>query len=125
VAEHWRPGGFQVSTDQGTAEVAGWLHGHFALDFRLFRDEWGDWSERGWQLTHVPTGMVAAGILAPLDRACEIADEIAAAADWDFTDPSEARSRGPAAMAVIAAHEGVAIRTTGRGPLFKSAMVPA
>src|SRR5690606_7015753 len=110
----WQPGQFSVLTEEGEHPVAGWISEPFALDFRVWEDE-NDWFRSGWALTHLPTGYIAAGILAPLSQAFVIADEFRAAADWDFTAPDEAKARKGAVADLRKKHGGVLVN---RQPLF-------
>lgn len=87
--------------------VAGWVQGPFGLDFRVFDDDVGDFSNTGFVLTHLPTGMIVRQIVGVgMAEAMALADEILAAADWSFTDapPQECKL---AVAALIKAHPGV------------------
>ena len=117
-AREWRAGAFTVRTDQGEFQIAGWICEPFALDFRVWETD-DDWYDRGWALTHLPTGFVAAGILAPLNQAFSIADEMNACADWDFTDPMQAQKLRKQVHALQARHEGLLVlKYPTFGPLF-------
>ncbi len=86
--------------------VAGWTKDAFGLDFRVIANDDGDYCIPGWCLTHLPTGFVVRYIDAGHIEALSLADEIAAAGDWDFTDPAEGKLRGPAVKAVMDKHPG-------------------
>jgi hypothetical protein len=81
--------------------VDGYVNGIFALDKR---SDVYDLRKVVWCMTHLPTGYAVRHIRGSLSDAFKIADEIAAGADWDFSDPKEARSRGPAVKAVAERH---------------------
>ena len=125
----WNAQGFTVRTDQGEREIAGWVNGVFALDFRVFREDHYDYdidTFSGWQLTHIPTGFKAFGILTPLDRATKLADELASAADWNFTDPAEAKRLSKVARDFMEAHPNDVVRwDTVNGPLMAWPNPPA
>lgn len=121
----WVAQAFTVNTDSGQSQVAGWVSGLFALDFRV----WNSWDEefdedrndRGWVLTHLPTGFMAAGILAPLEEAKTIADRIIGLADWSFSDPAESKSRGSLLLPLRKELEGKLIfRAATYSPLFRA-----
>lgn len=114
----WRAGAFTVRTEQGERQIAGWICEPFALDFRVWDDD-EDWYVRGWALTHIPTGFIAAGILAPLNQAFSIADEVNACADWNFTDAVLSKKRAKPMHALKAKYDGVlALKGARFSPLF-------
>ena len=76
MSNDWQATSFAVKTDRGEYLVAGWVHGLFALDFRV-RDR-----QPGWQLTHIPTGMQGGFIEAPLEDAFAVVAEVEALGDW-------------------------------------------
>ena len=54
-----------------------------------------------WVINHLPTGYRVCTVIGARKLAQSLADEIAGAADWNFTDPEDARSRGAAVKAVM------------------------
>lgn len=122
----WKAAAFDVMTDEGQEQVAGWVNGLFALDFRVF-----DVAHRrailskcrpGWAMTHLPTGRLTAGIVAPLAKAMEIAQEIAILGDWNFSDREKARKFASAINGLRAVYPGeLLLKSAAFGPLFFSA----
>lgn len=66
-------------------DVAGWVSGSFALDFRVYNDGEGGY-QHGFALSHLPTGRNICGLFLELDSAKDFADEIAALGDWDAAE---------------------------------------
>lgn len=83
--------------------VAGQIKHPFALDPRRYdelRD--GDIIERvGWVITHLPSGFIVRGVKANLSAAKNAAEALLSEADWDFTDPLEAKSRKETMQKVV------------------------
>lgn len=118
----WCAAGFMAKTDQGEHEVAGWVNGLFALDFRIWSapDEWDEGYDRGWLLTHLPTGHQMFGIIAPLTEARQIADRVAELTDWSFDDPAAAKGKS-ALLKPLKDELGdrLAFRRPVFGPMFR------
>ena len=87
----WLVGEIPAATSHGRIPVAGWIKGHFGLDFRIWHDEISDDFTKGWCLTHIPTGRVTMGIFAPLAQAQELADAFAEMTDWSFAESEKAK----------------------------------
>lgn len=85
-------------------KIGGWVKDPFGMDRRFFYDEAADEYSSGWVITHLPTGYCCFGVLGQKEIAFRIADELAAAGDWDFVDVSAAKSRGPAVREIIKRH---------------------
>jgi hypothetical protein len=85
----WVAGSFTVPVMEGVQvgeqQIAGWLWGNFALDFRIWDDDMGEPYCPGWLLSHVPTGLALFGIEGSLAHAQEMAEGIARLGDWSFT----------------------------------------
>lgn len=94
-AEEWRAGSFTAQSGAGDFEVAGWISGLWALDFRGYDDEDG-FVLPGWALTHIPTGYLAAAIMDSLANAQAIVALIDNLGGWDFTDPAKVREKSAA-----------------------------
>lgn len=112
IASAWRVGTFEKkinggSAMAGTIKVAGWIKHPFALDERTYPF---DLRRSGWCLTHLPTGYAARYIIGPRKLAMQIADELLAAANWNFTNPDEAGERADAVKAVMARHPSAFVR---------------
>ena len=118
----WTAGSFSVATHLGQFPIAGWLKGLWALDVRTFYldDYEDDDAIYGWGLSHIPTGYLAFGIIAPLERAFSIADAINGMADWDFVDASGSTMLKGIKTKVLAAfpNEVVSNSTSNRNALL-------
>lgn len=114
----WEPCGFTANTDEGPRLIAGWVKPPFALDFRVWAAG-EDGYDRGWLLTHLPTGFQVLGILTPLNEACEIADRVAALMDWSFDDAAGAKGKA-SFLKPLKEELGdkLVFRTAAFGPLF-------
>lgn len=82
LPEGWAVGGFTIRTDRGPHEVAGWVKGAFALDFRPIHGI--EDAICGWHLTHVPTGWAIVVLQIGLARACALVDDLAAAGNFSL-----------------------------------------
>lgn len=89
----WVAGEFVVKTTGGERRVAGWIKGHFALDFRPYWQRASDRADGtvGWCLTHLVTGYSVFGLLMGLERAQAVAEEVADWANWEHVDPLSVR----------------------------------
>jgi hypothetical protein len=85
----WKRAGMEHEVKR-QVPIAGWINGLFALDFRVMLDM-NDEYRKGWVLTHLPTGFIVVKLGLDRDAAIAVADEIAACADWNFTDPAGAK----------------------------------
>lgn len=103
----WQKTIFQVMVDSNgkpaPRSCGGWVKGPFALDPRYYFDDDED-LQKGWMITHIPTGFSVRGVQGDLAMARLVADKILAAASWDFTDNSEAASRGPCVVDLMNIH---------------------
>jgi hypothetical protein len=116
----WTPQGFEIQTDQGPRIMAGWVKRPFALDFRAWRDNDYDY-ERGWLLTHLPTGCQVFGICSDLERAFEIVARVEALGDWGFTDPKDGKPLARLVRALIDELGGEILRgTPSLSPLYRA-----
>ncbi len=103
----WKEGYVRMMVGAGSQlprqiSVRGWVGGLFGVDERS--NYTPQRSGKVWCITHIPTGFAARFVIGPRKLAQQIADEIEAAADWNFSDPAEAKSRGEAVMTVMARH---------------------
>lgn len=91
TADSWKAGAFSVPVEGGkTVEVAGWVKGPFALDFRAVEME--DYYDPCFTLTHMPTGMMICSFLAGKTKAMRLADELAGSGDWNFKNPEGSKN---------------------------------
>lgn len=100
--------------------IGGWVKGDFGLDPRRYDlSDWGEETAKGWVITHIPTGYVVRAIKAASpDKAKEIADIIASACDWNFTDPDAAKALSQAVKKVMADHSEIAGMIDFHSPLW-------
>lgn len=90
-----------VSAGGGNVEqiaVEGWTNALFAIDERIYTR---DTRRRVWCITHLPTGYAVLSVLGTRQLAMKVADSLASAADWQFTNPLNAKARGPATKSVM------------------------
>lgn len=117
--EQWQVGEIPAITDCGRIAIAGWVRGHFGLDFRIWENAICDDYQKGWCLTHIPTGRVAMAIFAPLHRAQELADEFSLLGDWSFSENEDAKSLSVVARGFRNTHgSAVAFRSPCYSPLW-------
>lgn len=126
MSDAWKPSRIALKvrgTDGNPADLLtdGFVNGLFGLDQRP-NEGFGTGARRGkiWCMTHLPTGYAIRFIYGAFDKAVKIADEIAAAADWEFTDPAEAKSRGPAIKKLMDKHPTAFAHSYDAGPPAKA-----
>lgn len=113
----WKAGEFTSQTFVGfdkpsmPVKIAGWISGLWALDFRAFDDDSNEWVQGGWAMTHIPTGQKAFNILGlSLRQAQDVVEAIDAMAEWNFTDPSKAKSLSDVAKKAMADFQDILVR---------------
>lgn len=100
----WSVGEIPLATTRGSQIVAGWLKGHFGIDFRVFLNRDEEW-QGGWAITHMPTGYVMRRIFSELRIAQAFTDVVADMGDWSFTGV-DAHTIAPLGKAVKLAMAG-------------------
>lgn len=122
----WKIGEIPAITDYGRIPIAGWVHGFFGLDFRVWSSETDEDFRKGWCLTHLPTGRIAMGIFTPLDRAQELADELSSLGDWSFSEDEDNRSLAAIARSFRDKHRHVvSFRSAHYSPFWAVETQPA
>lgn len=106
----WQVGEIPLTTTRGKQIAAGWVRGHFGLDFRVMLNSEDAW-QGGWAITHIPTGYVMRRIFSSLPVAKAYTDAVAEKGDWSFTglDQHTLAPLGRAVKAAMAAFPGVEI----------------
>lgn len=86
----WTAGEIPIAAESGPVGIAGWLSGHFGIDFRPFAPRLCC-GGGGWVLTHLPTGYAILGIAGDFATAALVVADVAEWGDWDFTDRASVR----------------------------------
>jgi hypothetical protein len=81
VVNEWIAGAFKVAGSKEDVEVAGWLFGDLAIDFRMITDD-TDEACWGWSITHVPTGLAIMTLAMGADEVRPLVEELAGFTDW-------------------------------------------
>lgn len=112
----WELGIFQCMAFDGAGPVprhlGGWVKAPFAIDPRYYNVS----TEKGWVITHIPSGFVVRAVKGDLSDAKRIADEVLTCWDWNFTDPSKGKNASPAIKALMQKYPGVLTASTDFDP---------
>lgn len=92
----WKIASIWVRSDKGWFQIPGWTNGLWCLDWRAYQDEEIGDVAHVFAVTHAPTGFSACSVEGSLIEAQEFTNVLSGAADWDFTEASEAPARAQA-----------------------------
>lgn len=81
--------------------LGGWVREPFAIDPRFYFDERLEAMQKGWVITHLPTGFIVRGVRGGLEQAKLVCDCLLDGDDWDFVDVAVAQARGPRVKALM------------------------
>ena len=81
--------------------VAAIARGNLAIDKRENYAGYPRKRGKGWCISHIPTGYAVRHLICSEKLVKQIADELIAIADWDFTNLDEAKTRGMAVKSVM------------------------
>lgn len=110
----WSEGTYSATTSHGKRDVYGFVNGTFGIDERA-NNRW-PCRKKAWAIIHLPTGFAAAFVEGGRRVAQRVADDLTGCADWDFSDPDKARSRGMAANNALRKHKHALLRPNEIGP---------
>lgn len=108
---HWTAEPFRVVTAGGDRQVAGWVLGDLAIDFRTLLDDDDGSATFGWCVSHIPTGLAIFALAMGMDEVKPIVEELADYADWGPIRPENSVFLKGRVQALMARFPGLVFRS--------------
>lgn len=104
IPNGWAAGVIIARNEGRQTPVAGWVKAPFGIDFRVV--EGAEEIDAVWAVTHLASGYTAGAWVGSATDVMRLADQMAAAADWDFDTIAEMKVERASMQSIWDAYKG-------------------